>query len=117
MDKFSKPYVTSLVPWGTGDVSDPKTKPVIACDVGTNLFRRRATIVAHFPRGGRLWWEDGLQNEIAHVVHLLTDNPEQGVYCGFCGMNDPKYFMLLGKLKDGDGFTEEARKVLASYRL
>jgi hypothetical protein len=114
MDIFSKPYFTSLVHWGTSDISDPKTKPVIACDIGTDIFRKRTNIVAHFKTisDGSLWWEEGLQ---AWVVHILTDNLDEGVYCGYCAMNDPKYFKLLGKLKDGDKFTEEARKVLASY--
>lgn len=116
---FSKSYITSLYPWGTGDIADPKTKPVVACDVGINAFNDRAKIVGDFRRisDGYLWWEDGMQNQIVHVVHILSDNPDEGVYCGFCAMNDPKYFKLLGKLKDGDEFTETARKVLASYQV
>ncbi len=58
-----------------------------------------------------------MQSEIAHVVHILTDNIEEGIYCGFCVMNDQRYFRLLGKLKDGDKFTEEAKNVLASYKV
>jgi hypothetical protein len=57
-----------------------------------------------------------LQAWVVHV-HILTDNLDEGVYCGYCTMNDPKYFKLPGKLKDGDKFTEEARKVLASYEV
>ncbi len=117
MDHFSKAYITSLSPWGTGDINDPKTKPVVACDIGTGIFCNRAKIVAYFRKisDGHLWWEDGMQNQIVHVVHILSDNLDDGVYCGYCAMNDPKYFKLLGKLKDGDEFTEEARLVLADY--
>lgn len=118
-DKFSQPYITSLFPWGTGDIADPKVRTVFACDVGTNFFRDHAVIVADFRKisDGHLWWEDGMQAWVVHVVHVLTDNLDEGVYCGYCAMNDPKYFKLLGKLKDGDEFTEAARRVLASYRV
>ncbi len=117
---FGEPYITSLVPWATGDVADPKTKPVVACDINTDSFRDRAVISGHFVKeisDGHLWWEDGMQAWVVHVVHILTDNIEQGVYCGYCGMNKAKHFMLLGKLEDGHPFTEAARDVLASYRI
>ncbi len=58
-----------------------------------------------------------MQREICHVIHVLGDDPTEGVYCGFCIQNSPDCFMLLGKLADGDDFTEQCRQALLTYAL
>jgi hypothetical protein len=56
-----------------------------------------------------------MQSNVAHVVHILTDDPHEGIYCGFCLQNDPRYFMLLGRIKNGEEFTERYREAFVEF--
>lgn len=128
-----EPYLTTLdLPFGTGDISRPGARVVVVSDLGTNTFKRHCKLTGYFnfkytvdlPGGvgkeertynAKTWWEDGLQSSVAHVVHILSDNPEEGIYCGFCMQNSPTHFMLLGKIKDDDEITEMFRQKFMAF--
>lgn len=123
-------YLSTLhSPWPSlYAIGEPNRRVVVATDIDAIKFQRRAKLAGYFkfnyPVGedtktydSRGWWEDGMGSEVCHTIHILTDNPDEGVYCGFCYLNHPDYFMLLGKLVDGDSFTEEYREILRSHEL
>jgi hypothetical protein len=106
------PYLTTFdAPFGSGDITDPTKRVIICTDIGKRLFNE-VEIEGYFKNDdGRAWWEDGMQSEICHTMHIFTDDPEEGLFSGFCAMNHRDYFMLLGKLKTGD----LTRQVLRSF--
>lgn len=117
--KLSDPYLTVPSEWGYGDIQNPANRTVIVTDVSRHVFNHHAKLDGYFNIGanhGKLWWEDGMQDEIVHVVHILTDDIDS-IYCGYCIMNDARYFTLLGRLKDGHPFTEACRNKLKEFTL
>ncbi len=120
------PYLTTFdVPLGRGNIDNPEARVIVVAEISAFQFRKHAVLAGYFKfkyphdgklkeYDGKLWWEDGMQNEIAQTIYILTDDIESGIFCGYCVQNDPKYFLLLGKLKEND-FTKKVKEVFQKY--
>ncbi len=108
------PYLMTLeMPFGKGDVSKPGESVYVVADVPVETIRRLAKF-GHFHEDGHSWWEDGMQSSICHTMHLITAGPEKPICCGYCAMNDPNYFMVLGRLVE-DEFCRVVRTAFADF--
>lgn len=119
--KLGKTYLSTISKnWPNEDYNKPGKTAVVALDVSTEHFKRNAIISSFFAIGkykAELWWEDALQQWVTQTVSIISDNLDEGVYCGYCIQNDPNHFALLGKLKDGHPFTEACRDSLKNHCL
>lgn len=101
-------------------LAKPGAKVVVAVGVPIKMFNKYANIASYCQiverdgpvELGRLWWEDGMQNQVCHTVYLLCKDPDHAITCGFFAMNREGYFMLLGQLQNDSPFTKHIRKVL-----
>lgn len=133
MELELNPYLSTFdPPWPNTNFEVPGSRVYVAIDIDSFKFKRLAKLEGYFKikykatiddnivdrvYDARSLWEDAMQEHICHTVTILTDDPDEGIYCGFCFQNDANYFRLLGRLKDGDGFTETCRKALISLKL
>ena len=60
-----------------------------------------------------VWWIGGMQKQVVKTVHLVLDDPEDGIFIFYAFMNNPKYMKFLGRLKDD---TELHNKALAAFQ-
>jgi len=65
-------------------------------------FRRNAKFKAM--EKSKAWWDGGLQSQICHSAHIVTQDLDEGIFIIFYPMNAPAYARMLGRLLDENDF-------------
>ena len=115
---IAEPYLATISKNGFHRIvpDDPKLKPFAAIDISRHHFLRDAEFVSNSSicKDGLSWWNNGMQNTIVDIVHIITDDPES-LFVIFCVQNCEKHPTFLGKLVDDHDFTREYKKAFSRF--